>query len=128
MKFHHVGIACRNIEEEIANTFLLSIRLFEKSPTWFFDKEQNAELALLTLADGTRIELISGKQVETMLKKNISYYHLCFEVDDIDAEIDRLVNAGAFLIAEPKPAVLFNNRKVAFLNVSYGIIELLNSK
>ena len=126
MKFHHVGVACKNINEELVNISAIH-QVIEKSAT-VFDQAQNAELVLLTLADGTRIELISGKPVETFLKKNITYYHLCFEVDDIDTEIDRLVNAGAFLISEPKPAILFNNRKVAFLNVSYGMIELLNSK
>ncbi len=75
-----------------------------------------------------KLELISGRQVETLLRKNITYYHLCFEVDDIHNEVDKLVNEGAFLISAPKPAVLFNNRDVAFLNVSYGMIELLNSK
>jgi methylmalonyl-CoA/ethylmalonyl-CoA epimerase len=49
-------------------------------------------------------------------------------VDDINAEIERLVNENAFLISPPKPAILFQNRLVAFLNVSYGMIELLNSK
>lgn len=126
MKFHHVGVACKNIAEEIRNISTIH-QVIEKSPT-VFDPEQNAELALLTLADGARIELISGKQVETLLKKNISYYHLCFEVDDIHAEVERLVNAGAFLISAPRPAMLFNNREVAFLHVSYGMIELLNSK
>ena len=126
MKFHHVGIACKNIDEEIANISAIH-GVIAKSPT-VFDEAQNAVLALLTLADGSRIELISGKQVEIFLKKSITYYHLCFEVDDIDSEIDRLVKAGAFLISEPKPAILFNDRKVAFLQVSYGMIELLNSK
>lgn len=126
MKFHHVGIACKNIDEEIANISKIH-KVIAQSPK-VFDAEQNAELALLTLADGTKIELISGRQVETLVKKNMTYYHLCFEVDDINAEIERLVNDGAFLISPPKPAVLFNNRKVAFLNVSYGMIELLNSK
>jgi len=125
MKFHHIGIACRNIDDEIANISKIN-QVIKKSPV-VFDVEQNAELALLTLADGTNLELISGKQVETLLKKNITYYHLCFEVDDIDTEIERLVTEGALLISAPKPAVLFNGRKVAFLNVSYGIIELLNS-
>jgi len=126
MKFHHVGVACRNIEEEIGNISKIH-QVIKKSPI-VFDKEQNAELVLLTLSDGTNIELISGKPVETLLKKNITYYHLCFEVDDIDLEIERLVNEHAFLISPPKPAILFDNRKVAFLNVSYGMIELLNSK
>lgn len=126
MKFHHIGIACKNIEEEIVN--ISQIHDVVKKSAILFDAGQNAELALLTLADGTNIELISGKQVETFVRKNINYYHICFEVDDIDAEIERLVNEGAFLISPPKPAILFDNRRVAFLNVSYGMIELLNSK
>jgi|SRR6185437_6120126 len=126
MKFHHIGIGCRNIDEEIANISRIHA-IIDRGPT-VFDKEQNAELVLLTLADGTNIELIAGKKVEMLLKKNITYYHLCFEVEDINAEIKRLLNAGAFLISPPKPALLFNNRQVAFLNVSYGMIELLNSK
>jgi len=126
MKFHHIGIACGNIDEEVANISKIHT-IIDRGPT-VFDKEQNAELVLLTLADGTNIELIAGKKVEMLLKKNITYYHLCFEVEDINAEIKRLLNAGAFLISPPKPALLFSNRQVAFLNVSYGMIELLNSK
>jgi methylmalonyl-CoA/ethylmalonyl-CoA epimerase len=126
MKFHHVGIACKNIDEEIANISKIH-QVIEQSQK-VFDKEQNAELVLLTLADGTKLELISGKQVENLVRKHITYYHLCFEVDDIRTDVDRLVNEGAFLISAPKSAVLFNNREVAFLNVSYGMIELLNSK
>ena len=126
MKFHHIGVACKNIDEEIANIF--KIHTIVKQSPKVFDEQQNAELILLTLADDTNIELISGKQVETFLKKNITYYHICFEVDDINAEIERLLNENAFLISPPKPALLFQNRLVAFLNVSYGMIELLNSK
>jgi len=126
MKFHHIGIACKNIDEEIAN--ISKIHTITKQTEKVFDAQQNAELVLLTLADGTNMELIAGKQVETFVKKNITYYHICFEVDDILVEIDRLVAEGAFLISPPKPAILFGNRLVAFLNVSYGLIELLNSK
>jgi len=126
MKFHHIGIACKNIDEEIAN--ISKIHTIAKQTEKVFDAQQNAELLLLTLADGTNMELIAGKQVESFVKKNITYYHICFEVDDILTEIDRLVAEGALLIASPKPAVLFGNRLVAFLNVSYGLIELLNSK
>jgi methylmalonyl-CoA/ethylmalonyl-CoA epimerase len=126
MKLHHIGVACKNIDEGIDNVSKVH-QVIKQSPV-FFDEQQNAELVLLTLADGTHIELIAGKPVENLLKKGITWYHICFEVDDINAEIDRLISEGAFLISPPKPAILFNNRKVAFLNVSYGMIELLNSK
>lgn len=126
MKFHHVGIACRDIDEEIAN--LRKIHAVIESTPVVFDQEQNASLVMLTLPDGTNLELIAGKQVENLVKKNIAYYHICFEVDNIDLEIERLLQEGAFLISPPKPAVLFNHRKVAFLKVSYGLIELLSGK
>jgi len=126
MKFHHVGIACSNIDEEISN--VLKIHDVISQSQTVFDVEQNAELVLLTLSDGSNIELISGKQVANLVKKNISYYHICFEVDDINFEIDRLVGENALLISPPKPAILFDNRMVAFLNVCYGLIELLSAK
>lgn len=126
MKFHHVGVACKNIAAEIAS--ICSIHNVAAISATVFDPEQNAELALLTLTDGTHIELIAGKQVESFVKKNITYYHLCFEVDDIHTEIERLTHEHALLISSPKPAILFSNREVAFLQVSYGLIELLNSK
>jgi catechol 2,3-dioxygenase-like lactoylglutathione lyase family enzyme len=126
MKFHHIGIACRDIEEEIRNISRIHT-VIGRSPV-VFDQQQEATLALLTLADGTRIELIMGKPVETLLKKGIGYYHLCFEVEDLDAEIARLTGENALLLSPPKPAVLFDHRQVAFLQVSYGMVELLSQK
>lgn len=126
MKLHHIGIACKDIHAEISS--ISKTNQIVKQSAILFDELQNAEVVLLSLADGTKIELVSGKQVESFVKMNISYYHLCFEVDDLDAEIDRLVNDRALIISPPKPAVLFNNRRVAFLKISYGIIELLSSK
>jgi methylmalonyl-CoA/ethylmalonyl-CoA epimerase len=124
MKFHHVGIACKDIAEEIEHISAIHA-VIDQSPI-VTDTGQNAELVLLTLSDGTHLELISGKQVEGILKKNITYYHLCFEVDDIRAEIARLEEQHAKLLSPPTPAPLFDNREVAFLHVSYGIIELLS--
>jgi methylmalonyl-CoA/ethylmalonyl-CoA epimerase len=126
MTFHHVGIACRDIAAELKQIVLIH-DVVETSPV-VFDEGQQAELVLVTLADGTHLELISGKQVEGILKKNITYYHLCFEVDDILAEIGRLEEQGAKVLSLPRPAPLFENREVAFLHVSYGIIELLGKK
>jgi methylmalonyl-CoA/ethylmalonyl-CoA epimerase len=124
MKLHHIGVACRDIEEEIGAISRIHA-VVERTPV-VYDPEQNATLCLLTMADGTRIELIAGEQVETFLKRGTTYYHLCFEVADIDVEIRRLVGENAILLSPPKNALLFGYRKVAFLHVSYGIIELLS--
>ncbi len=126
MRFHHIGIACRNINDEIAK--IAKIHLIQKQSQIVFDKKQHAKVCMLIIAGGLKIELVSGKQVETIIKNRQSYYHLCYLVDDINQEIERLEKAGAFLLSPPNPAILFDNRDVAFLNVSYGIIELLSSK
>lgn len=123
MKFHHVGVACHNIREEIDSISKIH-DVIDVSPI-VFDIEQNAELCMLTTSEGVAIELISGAQVANIIKKRITYYHLCFETEDINAEIIRLQDIGAFLVSEPKPAILFDNKQVAFLQASYGLIELV---
>lgn len=125
-KIHHVGVACRDINEEIENIKKIHT-VIEVSPV-VSDTAQRAELCMLKTEEGISIELISGEQVQNIVKKKISYYHLCFETNDIDAEIKRLLELGAFLVSEPKPAILFNNKKVAFVQVSYGLIELVESE
>jgi methylmalonyl-CoA/ethylmalonyl-CoA epimerase len=125
MQLHHIGVACRDIEEEIGNLSLIHT-ITARTPV-IHDVEQDAEVAMLTLSDGTRLELVAGRPVEAILKQNIGVYHLCWEVEDIHAEIGRLVAGGAKLLSPPKPAVLFDGRAVAFLYVDYGMIELLSN-
>jgi len=119
-------MACGDIEEGIGH--LLRVHTVVGRTPVIDDPEQDAKLVLLTLADGTHIELVAGRSVESFVKRNIGLYHLCFEVTDIQAEIERLVHEGAKLIVPPRPAVLFGGRPVAFLYVGYGLIELLQKK
>ena len=123
MILHHIGIACKDIDLEIQR--IKKIHDVISISEIFYDKNQNANLCLIKIKNSLSIELISGKQVENLIKKKISYYHLCYEIQNIESEIKRLVNLGGIILSEPKPAILFNNRKVAFLLLSYGIIELL---
>lgn len=125
LKFHHVGVACRNIREEIES--ISKIHTVTSVSEIVFDSEQKAELCILTTQEGIAIELISGDQVANIIKKRITYYHLCFETDDIEIEIQRLYDLGGIILSAPKPAILFDNKKVAFIQVSYGIIELVQS-
>ncbi len=123
MKFHHVGICCKNIRKKI-ETIEEIHNIIEKTDI-IYDPLQKAELCMLTLEDGTNLELVSGEVVETFLKKKIDFYHICYEVDNISEELKRICFNGGVQISEIKPAILFNNRKVVFIKVSYGIIELL---
>ncbi|MDR3258503.1 MAG: VOC family protein [Fusobacteriaceae bacterium] len=125
MKFHHIGICCKNILEEIKD--IKQIHSIKTISDIVYDERQDAELCMIELKEGILIELISGKQVEKLIKKNISYYHLCYETENITFEKQKLINNGALLLSDEKDAVLFFDKKVCFLMVSYGIIELIET-
>lgn len=123
MKIHHVGVACEDIETGIGD--LRKIYDVVDVSDIVFDEYQNASLCLIRTKNGLNIELVAGEQIKGLLKKEISYYHLCYEVVDIVKEIARLKRQGAVVVAEPKPAKLFDGRCVAFLYTNVGLIELL---
>ncbi len=125
MRFHHVGIAAADIPK--MQEYLKQITRVTDITETLFDEQQQAYVCMVTLSDGTQIELIAGPKVEKLVKKRTFLYHTCYEVADIEDKIDRLVRAGAMLVSEPKPAILFHLKRVAFLVTEMGLMELVES-
>lgn len=126
MKFHHIGIATKDIEKAVKDYKKYHKVKFESDI--IFDEKQNAKVVYLEADNGVSIEFISGKVVENVIKKGINYYHICYETEKLDSTIKELYEQGAQLVSPPKPAILFDMRRVAFLFVNYGLIELLETK
>lgn len=123
MKFHHLGVVAQDLGRTLS--FIKdNFEVIEVSEI-VHDQNQTATLQLVKTQDLT-IELISGKIVEKLSRKNITYYHLCYSVKDIEAAIKNFKEA--LLISPPKEAKLYGNNKVAFLMTPIGIIELLEEK
>ena len=123
LRFHHIGLATENIEDsikEMKNYF----DIIDISKTVYDDK-QDASLCMLTISDGTKIELISGNQVLKLVKKRQFLYHICYETDDIEIQIKEFEKLGSMIVSEPKEAILFGMRRVAFLMTNMGLVELL---
>ena len=76
----------------------------------------------------TNLCLAKNENVLHYVKTKQNLYHTCWEVKDITKTIEYFCTSGAVLISKPKPAVLFDNRKVAFLYTEIGIVELLEGK
>ena len=123
MKVHHIGVACQDIEQSIED-FKKYHNIIWKSDI-VTDDLQNAKLCMVKTDLGLDFEFISGNQVARLLKKGISYYHICYEVESIDRTIEEYLAKGATMISEPKPAILFDNKRVSFLYLPYGLIELV---
>lgn len=122
MNFHHIGIATKSLEK--------SLKFVQKNfevinfSEEIYDEKQNATLQMIETKD-VNIELVSGNVVKKLIKAKTSYYHICYEVEDIYEAIENF--QGAILVSSPKEAILFDNRLVAFLMTPLGLVELLNA-
>jgi len=104
---------------------------------FIFDPEQGVTLAMCKSQYGSpQIEIItpdkSNQSLYRLLQRKGDYiYHLCFEIQSLENVIDTLkeyFGDGIVQIVKPKPALLFNNARVAFYAVAgIGIIELVES-
>ncbi len=127
--FHHIGIACYNIEDTAAFYISQNYSLTET----VYDSIQNVHIAFLSKADNPLIELISPHDETSPINKNlqkngVSPYHICYETKDLDSSILELKKQKFLVVAKPSPAVAFDGRRVCFLfNKSVGLIELVEN-
>ena len=130
-KIDHIGIAVKKLSA--------SIPLFEKllnSPCYKTEVVENEQVNTAFFKKGeSKIELVEayapGSIINTFIeKKGEGLHHIAFEVDDIEAEVKRLVNSGFSLLNEiPKEGA--DNKLVCFLHPksTHGVlIELCMEK
>lgn len=120
---HHVGIACRDLPA--VRRFVEATHTIVAATGVVHDTFQDADLCLLTDVSGLHIELVAGPVVTNLLRKGNTYYHLCYEVDDLENTVAWLETEGCRPLRPPAPAPLFDGRRVCFLVAPTGIIELL---
>jgi methylmalonyl-CoA/ethylmalonyl-CoA epimerase len=128
-KVSHVGIGVQNLEE--ARAFFREHFALNSS-----DQENFGELLFSFIPfEGTTVELLQSTVPEGQIAKFIErrgegIHHISFEVDDIQAELDRLKAKGIRLINE-KPYRNAHNELVAFLHPksTFGVlIELIEAR
>lgn len=125
LRVHHVGIACRDLPA--VRRFVEATHAIVAATDVVHDDFQDADLCLLTDASGLGIELVAGPVVANLVQKGHTYYHLCYEVDDLDQTVAWLESERCRLVREPAPAPLFDGRRVCFLFGPTGLIELLEA-
>ena len=123
LKFHHVGVACEDLERAVS--FVLSAYTIVSDSGTVYDPEQDAEVRIFNRDTAFAIELVSGNAVANIVRRGTTYYHLCYATPNIHASIAAACELGAICVREPKPAVLFEGRLVAFVFTPIGLVEFL---
>jgi methylmalonyl-CoA/ethylmalonyl-CoA epimerase len=130
-KIEHLGIAVKNLEEA-TKTYEA---LFGKPAYQSEEVESEGVKTVFFKTGENKIELLGATREDSPIAKYIEkrgegIHHVAFDVEDIEAEIERLKSEGFRLISEsPKDGA--DNKRIAFLHPksSHGVlIELCEEK
>lgn len=128
-RIHHVAIAVRDLHEGARTWGLDGIGLDEEGREAV--PSQKTRVAMFPVGE-SRIELLEPMDDASSVAKHLArrgpgIHHICFEVDDLAAEMTRLVAAGLrFTSDEPAPGA--HGSLVAFLHpkTTGGVLIELN--
>ena len=124
--FHHIGLACRNIDGEVPGLRLLGYAAEGEAVE---DPLQKVRVRFFT-GGGPRIELVeptsSDSPVSGVIRRGLRLYHLAYQVPDLDAAIADLERRQFRCVSSPAPAAAFGMRRIVFLLADTGmLIELI---
>jgi methylmalonyl-CoA/ethylmalonyl-CoA epimerase len=129
-KVEHIGIAVKSLS--------LAIPLFEKLLNSSCYKTESVETEQVNTAffkqGETKIELLESIVPDGIIarfieKKGEGLHHIAFDVEDIEAEMERLKKEG-FVLLNEKPKIGADNKLVCFLHPKHTngvLIELCMS-
>ncbi|UCC41641.1 MAG: methylmalonyl-CoA epimerase [Candidatus Aminicenantes bacterium] len=127
-KVSHLGMAVKNLEE--AREFYRSAFGLESSDP-IIGGDGTLRVSMVDVGN-TLIELLQpigneGVVAKFLEKRGEGFHHICYEVDDINAEIASLKAAGLEILGEPKPGA---EGMAVFLHPrgTYGVLVELVEK
>ena len=116
LKIEHLGIAVKSLQQSIpVFEQLLNTPCYKKEAV----ASEGVETAFFQTGE-SKIELLEASRPDSPIarfieKKGEGIHHIAFEVEDIEAEMKRLVALGFELLAdEPKQGA--DNKRIVFLH------------
>ena len=132
LKLHHIGIVVKNIQESLGE--LTQYLDFESITVPSLVGSQKVNICFLK-TNNVFLELIEPAEenspISNFIKKGGGFHHLCFEVDDIHLELEKMKKNGARIIVDIVKG--FEERLTAFVmldmkNTNCNLIELAEKK
>ncbi len=127
MRVHHIGYLVKKIDKAIDSFIDLG---YEIKQGVVLDEYRKVNICFLQ-KDGYVIELVSPAEKDSivadlMKKMGNSPYHICYETENFDEEVQRLLDKKYVMCSEKHEAVAINGKNVCFLIHPYlGMIELV---
>ncbi|AJC91315.1 hypothetical protein, possible glyoxalase/bleomycin resistance protein [Campylobacter subantarcticus LMG 24377] len=131
LPIHHIGVACKNLEKEREIFYKLG---FIKEAD-FIDERQGVKGEFIIPKDNNfpqyRFELLSNLNekgvLDNYLKNKIKMYHIAYESENIQKDLDILSMGGGILVVDIMEASYF--AKLCFVMMNNNLlIELVELK
>ena len=132
MKLHHIGIVVENIQKSLGE--ITRYLDFESTTMPSLVGSQKVNICFLK-TNNVFLELIEPTEenspITNFSKKGGGFHHLCFEVDDIHLELEKMKKNGAHIVVDVVKG--FEERLIAFVmldmkNTNCNLIELAEKK
>jgi len=132
LKLHHIGIVVESIQKSLGE--LTKYLDFESTTMPSLVGSQKVNICFLK-TNNVFLELIEPAEenspISNFIKKGGGFHHLCFEVDDIHLELEKMKKNGARIIIDVVKG--FEERLTAFVmldmkNTNCNLIELAEKK
>jgi len=126
LALHHIGCVVDSIEQRI-ESYRQDLGALSVSVV-FEDPIQRSRVAFLDLPTpgAVQLELVqpmtADSPVALFLRKGGGLHHLCYELDDLSEQIERMKKQRALLIRRPRPAVAFQGRRIAWMRSRDGLL------
>ena len=132
MKLHHIGIVVESIQKSLGE--LTKYLDFESTTVPSLVGSQKVNICFLK-TNNVFLELIEPAEenspISNFIKKGGGFHHLCFEIDDIHLELEKMKKNGARIVVDVVKG--FEERLTAFVmldmkNTNCNLIELAEKK
>ena len=129
MKLHHIGIVVKDLASYVEP--YTRFGLIAHSPV-FHDPLQKVHLQFWRDERGSLLELIEPASEDSPVwresQKGGGLNHLCYEVEDIEKQVQESIQEGGMITRPLTPAIAFEGRRVVFLYfLELGLIEFVEA-
>ncbi|PWW04857.1 methylmalonyl-CoA epimerase [Paenibacillus cellulosilyticus] len=127
---HHVGWVVKDIKAAIPSALELLGPNYTVGEI-VHDRIRQVFVCFLTSEGSCAFELIqpdSGQSpvADLLGRSGATVYHICMQVEDIDAEIGKMTSRGCLVVSGKSPAPAIDGRNVAFVyDMNLGLIEIV---
>ena len=115
LKFHHIGVATRNIEKEISYYKMLG---YKESSNYFSDPIQGIKGIFIEAEGQPTLELLENLTdkgpLTSCLEKGIKFYHFAYETNNIEEAVNSLLTTNKAMVVVPITKATYFD-KICFL-------------